>query len=88
MQTLHRHGRLCWHDRRLPQDEIWLKIGGDKGGGTFKMAVQILNVLHPNSSNNTCVFCIFEGPDSLINLTVMAQRIKDQINSLECRQWK
>jgi len=78
---------LYWHDGRLPQDEIWLKIGGDKGGGTFKMAVQILNVLHPNSPNNTCVFCIFEGPDSITNLIVMAQRLREQINTLQSRQW-
>ncbi len=30
-----RNGLLCWHDGRLPDDEIWIKIGGDKGGGTF-----------------------------------------------------
>ena len=85
---LNRHERLCWHDGRLPQDEIWLKIGGDKGGGTFKMAAQIVNVKHPNSTNNTCVFCIFEGPDSVTNLTVMAQRVGEQINTLQSRQWK
>ena len=29
------------------------EVGGDKGGGTFKMAIQIVNILHPNSPNNT-----------------------------------
>ncbi len=24
----HRHGRLTWHEGRLPEDEIWVKIGG------------------------------------------------------------
>jgi FAD/FMN-containing dehydrogenase len=84
----HRHGRLSWHQGRLPEDEIWIKVGGDKGGGTFKMAIQIVNVLHPNSPNNTCVFCIFQGPDSVTNLTVMAHRFQEQVDALESRQWK
>lgn len=40
----HRNGRLSWHAERIPEDEIWIKIGGDKGGGTFKMCIQIVNV--------------------------------------------
>ncbi len=84
----HRHGRLTWHEGRLPEDEIWVKIGGDKGGGTMKMAFQIVNVLHPNATNNTCVFYCFEGPDSVTNLTVMAHRFQEQVNTLESKLWK
>lgn len=79
---------MTWHDGRIPAGEIWVKIGGDKGGGTFKMGVQVLNVLHPNSPNNTCVFCVFEAPDSFTNLKVMANRVQDQINNLQSREWK
>ena len=47
--VLHRHGRLSWHDGRIPEDEeIWVKIGGDKGGGTFKVCFQIVNVIKCN----------------------------------------
>ena len=60
---------ITWHDQAIPQGEIWLKLGGDKGGGTFKMCFQILNVPNPNSPINTCVFSIFEGTLSFI-LTV------------------
>ena len=28
---------LIWHDGIIPADELWLKIGGDKGQGTFKL---------------------------------------------------
>ena len=34
---------------------MWLKIGRDKGGGTFKMAIQIVNIRNPNAPKNTCV---------------------------------
>eukprot|EP00731_Ephydatia_muelleri_P024107 Em0016g378a len=50
-----RTGRLTWHKGFIPANEIWLKIGGDKGGGTFKMTFQIVNVATPNSVHNTCV---------------------------------
>ncbi|XP_064402593.1 uncharacterized protein LOC135348339 isoform X1 [Halichondria panicea] len=30
--------RLTWHEGKIPADEIWVKLGGDKGGGSFKMA--------------------------------------------------
>ena len=83
-----RHGHLYWHEGRVPEDEIWLKIGGDKGGGTFKMAIQIVNVPHPNAPKNTCVFSIFEASDSVSNLSVMANRFHQQVNALESMVWK
>lgn len=52
------------------------------------MAIQIVNVLHPNSPNNTCVFSIFEAPDSITNLGVMATRFHQQVNDLESMEWK
>ena len=48
--------RLTWHNGAIPPDEIWLKLGGDKGGGTFKFGFQHLNIPNPNASNNTCLF--------------------------------
>ena len=39
--------------------EVWIKIGGDKGGGTFKMNFQIVNIATPNSVHNSCVFFCF-----------------------------
>ena len=39
--------QLTWHERStgesLPKDEIWLKVSGDKGGGSFKFGLQIVN---------------------------------------------
>ena len=62
--------------------KIWLKIGGDKGGGTFKMNFQIVNVSTPNSVHNTCVFCCFTAGDSVSNLHVALDRFKDQVEHL------
>lgn len=52
------------------------------------MAVQVVNVIHPNSPSNTCVFSIFEGPDSVTNLSMMASKFHQQVNTLESMTWK
>lgn len=79
--------RLVWHDG-IPEDEIWLKVGGDKGGGSFKMNFQIVNVAHPNSPENTCVFCIYEASDTLTNLHISLDRYRSQVNNLESQIWR
>ena len=41
--------RLTWHEGIIPSDEIWVKLGGDKGGDTMKVSFQLVNVPTPNS---------------------------------------
>jgi hypothetical protein len=36
--------QLAWHGGRIPNDEIWLKFGGDKGQGSTKLCIQIANL--------------------------------------------
>ena len=38
------------------ENEIHIKIGGDHGGGSFKMSFQVANVGNPNRKDNTVVF--------------------------------
>eukprot|EP00731_Ephydatia_muelleri_P002310 Em0001g2310a len=83
-----RTGRLTWHDGVIPASEIWLKLGGDKGGGSFKMNFQIVNVAAPNSVHNTCVFCCFEADDTVTNLHIALDRYKDQVSHLQGMQWR
>ena len=85
--TLFRVHRLKWHEG-MDQDEIWVKIGGDKGGGTFKAALQIVNVPSPNSPDNTCVFCVFEASDSYTNLHIGLDRYREQVDELETHTWR
>lgn len=71
-----------WHEC-IPKDEIWLKIGGDKGGGTFKMAFEIANLQNPNAKQNTVVFSIFKGPYSPHNLQLGLHRYFSDIEALQ-----
>lgn len=86
--VFYRLGRLTWHDGQIPSEEIWLKLGGDKGGSSFKMNFQILNIANPNSTKNTCVFVAFEAGDSVYNLHVALDRYRDQVEELQLTEWK
>ena len=51
-KLLFSEGRLTWHSGLIPEQEIWVKVGGDKGQGSMKTSFQICNVPHPNSCQN------------------------------------
>ncbi|XP_066286471.1 uncharacterized protein [Branchiostoma lanceolatum] len=79
---------LIWHDKTIPEGEIWIKVGGDHGGGTFKMAFQILNKTSPNSQTNTTVFCIFDAKDTRENLTLATGRYAQELKDLQVSKWR
>ena len=59
------------------KNEIHIKIGGDHGGGSFKMSFQVANVENPNRKDNTVVFSIFEAKDvSISSLLWNALKLK------------
>ena len=63
----------------IPDSEIWVKLGGDKGGNvlnTTKMDFQIINVPAQNAVYNTCVVSCFEAADTVINLHCALDRFK------------
>ena len=65
-----------------------VKIGGDKGGGTFKMSFQIVNIDTPNAVHNTCVFSCFAADDSVTNFHVALDRFKEQIEHMHGMKWR
>ena len=83
-----RAGALCWHQGIIPSDEICLKVGGDKGGSTFKLSVQLANALAVNSIKNTYVITCYQGTDTLANLQVAISRYREQLQELVSTGWK
>lgn len=73
---------LTWHDV-IPQDTLWLKLGGDKGRGSFKLNLQLCNILHPNSQKNTILLSMVMAGDSTINLHTCLDMYVDQLQELE-----
>lgn len=83
-----RLNQLTWHNNSIPSNEIWLKIGGDKGGSSFKLSLQIVNVEKPNSVKNSCVIVLFEAPDSVHNLHLALDRYCTPISELQGSNWR
>ncbi|KAJ8048012.1 hypothetical protein HOLleu_00163 [Holothuria leucospilota] len=87
LEEYERLNLLTWHSV-IPENEIWIKIGGDKGGATFKQMFQVANVESPNAPLNTTVFCIFPAKDSFYNLKLAFQSLQAQVNTLQESTWR
>ena len=81
-----RNERLTWNNA-IPENEVHKKLGGDAGGGSFKMALQIANLRHPNSKTNSVVFAMFHAKDSWANLKTGLMKYKEQVNTLKEATW-
>ena len=77
-------GNLTWHG--LPESEIWVKIGGDHGGKSFKLSFQLVNVSNPNSPLNTVPFIVFQAKDTPANLATMLLPYAEQVKQLQSSQ--
>ena len=75
--------QLTQHNSTISKDEVWVKLGGDHGGGTFKLMLQIANLRKPNSKYNTCLLAIAECKDTPDNLRRIIGPYKHQITELE-----
>ncbi len=72
-----------------PKDgELWVKFGGDKGGGSTKFELQICNVEKPNAVNNIILLLIFDGPDNQFNIERTLPDIAFQVQALDGALWK
>ena len=81
--VLNSAGELLKHDAMVPsadrfrcpgikpsniKDVILFKFSGDKGGGSFKLLVNPVNVEHPQSLRHVQPVCEFTAPDTRSNL--------------------
>ena len=71
----------------IPSNEVFLKIGGDHGGGSFKMSFQIAHTDHPNKVENTVLFSVMEVKDSKANLLLCLQRFKTHVAKRAQVKW-
>ena len=56
-----RTGRLTWHEGLIPASEMWLKVGGDKGGGICTSGILNASIIHLNDNHAIgcypCLYC-------------------------------
>lgn len=81
------HG-LTWHDGAIPSSELWLKLGGDKGHGSFKLTLQLVNTCHPNSVKETTLLSVFRAGDSTMNLHTALDMYQEHIKEAQGMQIK
>ena len=81
-------GKLTWHDGAIPSNEIWIKLGGDHGGGSFKFVMEVANAEHPNSVHNTVPVCVFDCQDTASNLHMALGLYAEQVKELVETQWR
>lgn len=70
---------LTNHDGAIPTDQLWVKLGGDKGRGSFKFNIQLVNVEAPNSVKNTALLSVFRAGDSTTNLHTALDMYKEHV---------
>ena len=80
---------LTWHNGTIPDNQVWMKVGGDHGGDSFKMWIAPLNVDAPNSPyfTTTLLMC-YDCRDSRENLDLLLSPIKLQIDALCKMRWR
>ena len=81
-------GNLTWRDGQIDKNEIWIKIGGDHGGNSMKISLQILNLKEPNSRDHTWCIGIFEAKDYHENLRRIFLHMEKKINDLSTSTWR
>lgn len=81
-------GQLTWHDGHIPENLLYVKLGGDHGQGSMKFEFQLANVVKPNSSKKTVVFAIFEAKDTRNNMRAITTNYNDQLEDLRQTIWR
>ena len=83
-------GMLTWHDGVIPEDQIWIKVGGDHGKHSLKLTLQIINLARPNSKQNVFVFANTPVPDNFDNLRTVFEflKLKEKLESFKDLIWR
>ena len=86
LDSLNQTNQLTWHSG-IPDNEIWIKFGGDHGKDSFKLTMQVVNVDKPNSKNNTIVLAMAYVKDSYDNLSIIMSDTNLQLENLAKLYW-
>ena len=86
LESLKHNNKLIWHNG-IPENEIWVKFGGDHGKESFKLTLQVVNVEKPNSKTNTVVLAMAYVKDSYDNLSIIMSDIRYKLEDLSKLEW-
>ncbi|GFO01213.1 amine oxidase, partial [Plakobranchus ocellatus] len=89
LDSYQQQNMLTWHNDIIPSDEIWVKIGGDRGKNSLKFTLQIANIDKPNARQNTVVIAIAAVKDTHKNIERFLQGgLGNELFALQSHSWK
>ena len=60
-----------------------MKLGGDKGRGSFKLNLQLVNIVAPNSVKNTALLSVFKVGNSTTNLHIALNMYREHVREAQ-----
>ena len=78
---------ITWHDGAIPENEIWVKVGGDHGQGSLKFSLAVVNTRNPNSEDNNVLIdkaCIKESRE---NMEIFFESVRNQLVDVSNLVW-
>ena len=81
-------GSLLYEQVGIPENEIWLKIGGDHGQGSLKICLEIANLEKPNAREHTHILSMIEAKDTYEVLEEATLNLNFGIMDLKRSLWK
>ena len=72
---------LTWHQGAIPAEELSIKLGGDKGHGSFKFNFQLTNTEAPKLPEEHV--SVFKAGDSTTNLHTALDMYKEHIQEMQ-----
>ena len=78
---------LTWHGDKIPENEVWVKFGGDHGKNSLKFTMQIGNTAKPNSKHNTYVVAMAKIKDTYKNMKKCMSILTPQLEELSNSEW-
>ena len=81
------NGDLRWHDVGIPDNEIWVKIGGDHGQGSLKICLEIGNLEKPNAREHTHLVSMIKAKDTHEVLQNVTLSLNHDIEILKKSVW-
>ncbi|GFR85064.1 amine oxidase [Elysia marginata] len=77
---------LTWHDGAIPENEVWVKVGGDHGQGSMKFNLAIVNTKNPNSRDNVLIG-MANIKDSSENMEIFFEPVRKQLDEVTKLVW-
>ncbi|GFN96998.1 amine oxidase [Plakobranchus ocellatus] len=78
---------LTWHDGAIPENEVWVKVGGDHGQGSLKFSLAVVNTKNPNSKDNNILIGMANIKDSRENIEIFFEPVRKQLGDVANLVW-